>query len=64
MALIREVVQQALNTGLLTVEAENQLRQLLMTKYDREDFRAFMALQNAAMSGCVKQESRSLISSQ
>ncbi|KAM3090164.1 hypothetical protein ACKFKG_30425 [Phormidesmis sp. 146-35] len=63
MALIREVVQQALNTGLLTIEAENQLRQLLMTKYDREDFRAFMVLQNAAMSGCVKQESRSLISS-
>jgi hypothetical protein len=64
MALIREVVQQALNTGLLTVEAENQLRQLLLTKYDREDLRAFMALQSAAMSGCVKQESRSLISSQ
>ncbi|KAM3098743.1 hypothetical protein ACKFKF_16865 [Phormidesmis sp. 146-12] len=63
MALIREVVQQALNTGLLTIEAENQLRQLLMTKYDREDFRAFMVLQSAAMSGCVKQESRSLISS-
>ena len=64
MALIREVVQQALNTGLLTIEAENQLRQLLMTKYDREDFQAFMALQNATMSGYVKQESRSLISSQ
>jgi hypothetical protein len=61
MALIREVVQQALNTGLLTIEAENQLRQLLMTKYDREDLRAFMTLQNAAMSGCVKQESRTLL---
>ncbi|NJR53127.1 MAG: hypothetical protein HC780_29800 [Leptolyngbyaceae cyanobacterium CSU_1_3] len=61
MALIREVVQQALNTGLLTIEAENQLRQLLMTKYDREDLRAFMTLQSAAMSGCVKQESRTLL---
>jgi hypothetical protein len=61
--LIREVVQQALSTGLLTIEAENQLRRLLATKYDREDFRAFMTLQNAAMSGSVKQESRLLLSS-
>ena len=58
MAQIRDVVQQALTTGLLTIEAENQLRQLLSTKYDREDFRAFMTLQSAAMSGSVKQESR------
>lgn len=61
--LIREVVQQALTTGLLTIEAENQLRQLLANKYDREDFRAFMKLQSAAMSGLVKQESRLLLSS-
>jgi hypothetical protein len=61
--LIREVVHQALSTGLLTIEAENQLRRLLATKYDREDFRAFMTLQNAAMSGSVKQESRLLLSS-
>jgi hypothetical protein len=64
MALIREVVQQALVTGILTIEAENQLRQLLSKKYDQEDFRAFMTLQNAAMSGSVKQESRSLMSPQ
>lgn len=57
MALIREVVQQALVTGLLTIEAEDQLRQLLLAKYDTEDFRAFMTLQSAAMSGSVKQES-------
>lgn len=63
MALIREVVQQALMTGLLTIEAENQLRQLLSAKYDQEDFRAFMTLQRAAMSGSVKQESRHLMSS-
>lgn len=63
MALIREVVQQALMTGLLTIEAENQLRQLLSAKYDHEDFRAFMTLQSAAMSGSVKQESRHLMSS-
>ncbi|NDJ16649.1 hypothetical protein [Myxacorys almedinensis] len=58
MALIRDVVQQALVTGVLTVEAENLLRQLLSMKYDQEDLRAFMTLQNAAMSGVVKQESR------
>jgi hypothetical protein len=63
MALIREVVQQALMTGLLTIEAEDQLRQLLSAKYDKEDFRAFMTLQSAAMSGSVKQESRHLVSS-
>ncbi|MCY6490752.1 MULTISPECIES: hypothetical protein [Leptolyngbya] len=58
MALIRDVVQQALSTGLLSIEAENQLRLLLSSKYDREDFHAFMTLQNAAMTGSVKQESR------
>ncbi len=63
MPLIREVVQQALMTGLLTIEAENQLRQLLSAKYDKEDFWAFMTLQSAAMSGSVKQESRHLVSS-
>jgi hypothetical protein len=64
MALIREVVQQALVSGVLTIEAENQLRQLLAKKYDREDLRAFVTLQDAAMSGSVKQESRLLMSSQ
>ncbi|MCG6137434.1 MAG: hypothetical protein MET45_22835 [Nostoc sp. LLA-1] len=58
MTRIRDVVQQALVTGYLTVEAENQLRHLLTTRYDLEDFNAFMALQDAAMNGRVKQESR------
>jgi hypothetical protein len=60
MVLIREVVQQALTTGYLTVAAENQLRQLLKSKYEREDLDAFMALQQAAMAGLVQQESREL----
>ena len=60
MSLIRDLVQQALATGYLTIAAENQLRQLLRTKYGMEDFNAFMALQTAAMSGQVKQESREL----
>lgn len=62
MALIREVVQQALTSGYLTIEAEEKLRGLLRREYDQEDFNAFMKLQRAAMMGHVKQESRELIS--
>lgn len=58
MIRIRDIVQQTLATGYLSVEAENQLRQLLATRYDREDFKAFVILQEAAMNGRVKQESR------
>jgi hypothetical protein len=61
MSPIREIVQQALKTGYLTVAAENQLRQLLLKKYDWEDFRAFIRLQQEAMEGRVKQESRELM---
>ncbi len=64
MNLIREIVQQALSTGYLTLEAENQLRQLLATKYDWEDFQAFIRLQQEAMEGRVRQESRELLQSQ
>ena len=63
MNLIREIVQQALTTGYLTVEAENQLRQLLSKKYDWEDFKAFIRLQQEAMEGRVRQESRELLRS-
>ncbi|WGV24132.1 hypothetical protein [Halotia branconii] len=58
MNRIRDIVQQALITGYLTVEAENQLRHLLTTRYDLEDLNAFMTLQEAAMNGKVRQESR------
>lgn len=58
MVLIRDIVQKALKTGYLTIEAEEQLRRLLTTRYPLEDFNAFMALQEAAMAGQVKQESR------
>jgi hypothetical protein len=63
MNLIREIVQQAIATGYLTVEAEEQLRQLLSNKYDWEDFKAFIRLQQEAMEGRVKQESRELLCS-
>ncbi|MBW4564240.1 MAG: hypothetical protein KME32_24475 [Mojavia pulchra JT2-VF2] len=58
MTRIRDVVQKALASGYLTVEAENQLRYLLSSRYDLEDLNAFMTLQEAAMNGSVKQESR------
>ena len=58
MARIRDIVHKALKTGYLTVEAEDQLRQLLRKRYDSEDLNAFMNLQEAAMKGQVKQESR------
>jgi hypothetical protein len=57
MIRIREVVQQALDTGYLDLEAEDQLRQLLGTKYDLEDLKTFMKLQLAAMNGEVTLES-------
>jgi hypothetical protein len=60
MFLIRNVVQEALSTGYLTIEAEEQLRQMLTKKYDREDLKAFMTLQQAAMAGQVRQQSREL----
>lgn len=64
MASICEIVQQALATGHLTVEAENQLRLLLQTtKYGLEELNAFMTLQESAMAGLVRQESRQLMGS-
>jgi hypothetical protein len=57
---IEDIVQQALMTGYLTVEAENELRRLLQCKLSADDLKAFWTLQNAAMMGCVKQESREL----
>jgi hypothetical protein len=64
MLLIRNVVHEALSTGYLTIEAEEQLRQMLANKYDREDFNAFMRLQRAAMAGLVRQQSRELLTCQ
>ncbi|EKQ68768.1 hypothetical protein OsccyDRAFT_3319 [Leptolyngbyaceae cyanobacterium JSC-12] len=60
MLSIRDVVKEAFAVGCLTVEAEEQLRQLLQTKYDAKDFKAFMLLQHAVVSGIVRQESREL----
>ncbi len=48
----------ALQTGWLSLENENRLRQLMGQPYGREDFRAIVALQRAAMEQRVLQESR------
>ena len=61
VTLIREVVKQAINTGYLSLEAEQELRTMLKNKYELEDFEAFIELQQAAMLGTVKQESRETI---
>ncbi|WP_226572930.1 hypothetical protein [Microseira wollei] len=53
----------ALTIGFLTVAAENQLRQLLKTEYDEDELNGFVKLQEAAMTGRVRQESRELIRS-
>ena len=61
MELIREIVKQAINTGYLTLEAEEKLRGKLKNKYDLEDLEAFVNLQQAVMIGIVRQESRELL---
>ena len=61
MKLIREIAKQALNTGYLTLEAEEKLRSMLRKKYDLEDLEAFVDLQQATMLGMVKQESREML---
>ncbi|MGF1588918.1 MAG: hypothetical protein ACFCU7_06705 [Pleurocapsa sp.] len=60
MKLIREIVEQALITGYLTLEAEEKLRTMLRNKYELEDLEAFIDLQQATMLGMVKQESREI----
>ena len=60
MKLIREISKQALTTGYLTLEAEDKLRNMLRSKYDQTDLEAFIKLQQAAMVGTVRQESKEL----
>ena len=64
MKLIREITKQALNTGYLTLEAEEKLRTMLQKKYDLEDLEAFIDLQQATMLGMVKQESREMLAAE
>lgn len=61
MGRIRDLVGQAIEAGYLSLAAEEQLRTLLQTKNEPEEITAFMRLQQAAMTGRVRQESRELI---
>ncbi|WP_437126740.1 hypothetical protein [Planktothrix tepida] len=62
MNKINLIVETCLETGYLTVDAEERLRNLLQTtKYSMEDFHAFFKLQEAVIEGLVRQESRELI---
>ncbi len=63
MKSIREVVDLAIATGYLTLEAEEKLRKMLQNKYEPEDLESFIFLQQAAMIGTVRQESRELLAS-
>jgi hypothetical protein len=60
MKLIREIVKHALNTGYLTLEAEEKLKKMLKNKYELEDLEAFINLQRATMLGMVRQESKEI----
>jgi hypothetical protein len=61
MTCIRDLVQDVMSSGYLSLHTENTLRQMLQTThYGSEDIHAFANLQLAAMSGKVKQESREL----
>lgn len=62
MNQIKVIVEDCLNTGYLTITAEEKLRKLLQTtKYGLEDFNAFVKLQEAVIEGLVRQESRELL---
>ncbi|HEY9662607.1 MAG TPA: hypothetical protein V6C65_29485 [Allocoleopsis sp.] len=52
------LVQQAIESGYLTLAVEEQLRCLSQHQRDREDICALMRLQRAVMEGEVEQESR------
>ncbi len=57
MTRIRDIAQQVVVKGYLSLDDERKLRSLLSQKYDLEDFKAFMNLQWAVMDRRVKQES-------
>lgn len=58
MALIKEIAQQALNIGYLSIDTQKQIQMLLQTNYDSEDVDALIILQRAIASGKVQRESR------
>lgn len=61
MSTISEIVQKVLKNGYLSIEVEEQLRQLFSVHHNLEDIEALTRLQKATTSGRVKQESRNLV---
>ncbi|MBD2202301.1 hypothetical protein H6G33_11760 [Calothrix sp. FACHB-1219] len=55
---MKEIVNQALTSGYLSLAAQHQIRLLLQSEYDSEDLDAYIILQRAVLAGDVKQESR------
>lgn len=65
MSKICDLVQNSLETGYLTLEAEQELRRLLQTtKYGVSELNTFADLQYAGIQGLIRQESRELLESQ
>ncbi|NEP12983.1 MAG: hypothetical protein F6K14_22815 [Symploca sp. SIO2C1] len=62
MSMISEIVNQVIQNGYLTLETEEQLKELFAVRYDIEDIDALIQLQQATKSGQVKQQSRELVS--
>jgi hypothetical protein len=56
--MIRKVVQQVFKAGHLTVETEQQLKQLFQRGCSLEDIDALTDLQHAVMYGHIKRVSR------
>ncbi len=55
---IQEIIERAFQIGVLSIEAEAQLRQKLQrSRYGIEEVRAFAALQQAMMAGHIQQQS-------
>ena len=61
MSNIREIVFQVLQSGYLTIETEERLRQMFIVRYDLADIEALTRLQQAVTVGLVKQQSKEIV---
>lgn len=48
---MKEIVEQALTTGYLTIAAQNQIQSLLASDYDSDDLDAYIILQAGCCGG-------------
>lgn len=61
MSTIREIVFQVLQSGYLTIETEDRLRQMFTVRYDLADIEALTRLQQSVTVGLVKQQSKEVL---